>query len=77
MSLSVQTFRAPKEGIAIAVREGKYKGRKPVDIKDFSAHYDRYMRREVTKAQLAIDLDVSRPTLNKLIQEHEKSHASA
>jgi len=66
-----------KEGIAIAVREGKYKGRKPVDIKDFSAHYDRYMRREVTKAQLAIDLDVSRPTLNKLIQEHEKSHASA
>lgn len=66
-----------REGIAIAVREGKYKGRKPVDIQDFSAHYDRYMRREVTKAQLAIDLDVSRPTLNKLIQEHEKSHANA
>ncbi len=36
-----------KEGIALAVKEGKYKGRKEVSIPDFGKHYDRYMRREV------------------------------
>lgn len=31
-----------REGIAIAVREGKYKGRKEVIIKDFDTQYSRY-----------------------------------
>jgi DNA invertase Pin-like site-specific DNA recombinase len=61
-----------KEGIAIAVQEGKYKGRKEVQITDFSAHYARYKAREVNKAQLAAELSVSRPTLDKLIKEHEQ-----
>ena len=60
-----------REGIALAVQAGKYKGRKEVKIKDFSSHYGRYMRREVNKAQLAKELGISRPTLDKLIQEHE------
>ena len=60
-----------KEGIAIARREGKYKGRKEVKIDDFAAHYERYMKREVSKAQLAAELKISRPTLDKLIQEHK------
>ena len=60
-----------KEGIAIAKREGKYKGRKEIKIDDFPAHYARYMNREVNKAQLAAELKVSRPTLDKLIQEHK------
>ena len=34
--------------------EGKFKGRKEVEIKDFDIHYKRYMNREVTKAQLAL-----------------------
>jgi len=61
-----------REGIAIAKRQGKFKGRKEVEIKDFDIHYKRYMNREVTKAQLALQLDISRPTLDKLIVEHEK-----
>jgi DNA invertase Pin-like site-specific DNA recombinase len=60
-----------REGIAIAVKEGKYKGRKEVSIPDFDKHYERYMNREVSKVQLAKELGVTRPTLDKLIKEHE------
>lgn len=61
-----------REGIAIAKREGKFKGRKAVDIPDFQKHYERYKSREISKAQLAKELKISRPTLDKLIAEHEK-----
>jgi len=61
-----------REGIAIAVKDGKYKGRKEVKINDFPAHYARYKAREINKAQLAAELDISRPTLDKLIKEHEQ-----
>ena len=61
-----------REGIAIAVKEGKYKGRKEVKIDDFAAHYNRYMERKVNKAQLAAELEISRPTLDKLIKEYEQ-----
>ncbi|MBZ5753047.1 recombinase family protein [Metabacillus rhizolycopersici] len=61
-----------REGIAIAKAEGKYKGRKEVTIPDFDKHYKRYMNREVSKTQLAIELGVSRPTLDKLIKEHQQ-----
>jgi DNA invertase Pin-like site-specific DNA recombinase len=60
-----------KEGIALAVKEGKYKGRKEVNVPDFNKHYDRYMKREVSKVQLAKELGITRPTLDKLIKEHE------
>jgi DNA invertase Pin-like site-specific DNA recombinase len=59
-----------REGIAIAVREGKYKGRKAVTVPDFGKHYNRYLRREVSKAQLARELKISRPTLDNLIKRH-------
>jgi len=62
-----------REGIALAVRAGKYKGRKAVEIQDFTAHYERYLKREVNKTQLAKDLCVSRPTLDKLIRENENN----
>lgn len=60
------------EGIAIAKREGKYKGRKPVEIDSeiFRTQYNRYMNREINKVQLARVLKVSRPTLDKMIKEH-------
>ncbi|MBQ4264804.1 MAG: recombinase family protein [Clostridia bacterium] len=63
-----------REGIALAVQEKKYKGRKEVQIDNFDVHYQRYMRREVTKAQLAKELNISRPTLDKLIKEHESKN---
>lgn len=58
-----------REGIAIAKRQGKYKGRKEIAVADFSTHYARYMSREVSKSQLAKQLGISRPTLDKLIMQ--------
>ena len=60
-----------REGIALAKKEGKYQGRKEVNIKDFDKHYNRYRNREVNKSQLAKELGISRPTLDKLIKDHE------
>ena len=60
-----------REGIAIAKQKNKYKGRKPKDIKDFGVWYDRYKVREINKVQFAKEIGVSRPTLDKLIKEHE------
>ena len=59
-----------REGITIAKRNGVYKGRKAVTIPDFEKHYKRYANREVSKALLARELGISRPTLDKLIAEH-------
>ncbi len=60
------------EGIAIAKREGKYKGRKAIEINTdtFKAQYNRYMNREISKTELARVLKVSRPTLDKMIKEY-------
>ena len=63
-----------REGIAIAKEKGKYKGRKEVNIKDFDKHYKRYITREVNKSQLAKELGISRPTLDKLINEYEENN---
>lgn len=64
-----------REGIAIAKREGKYKGRKAVDIPDFGKYYEQYMQRGITKTKLAEELKVSRPTLDKLIREYRTGKA--
>lgn len=62
------------EGIAIAKEEGKYKGRKKKEINPaFVEGYNKYLNREISKSKLAELLNVSRPTLNKLIEEYKKS----
>lgn len=60
------------EGIAIAKREGKYKGRKAIEIDTvkFETQYERYLKREINKTELAKVLKVSRPTLDKMIKEY-------
>ena len=60
-----------REGIAIAKEQGKYKGRKEVKIDNFEEYYNRYLNREFNKTQLAKELGISRPTLDKLIKEYE------
>lgn len=62
-----------REGIAIAKREGKYKGGKAKDVPHFEDYYSRYMSREINKSTLAKELGISRPTLNKLIDGYETS----
>lgn len=61
------------EGILIAKREGKYKGRRPIQIDNdiFKVQYERYQSREINKSQLAKVLKVSRPTLDKMIEEYK------
>ena len=58
-----------REGIALAKQQGKYKGRKEIKVDNFHYHYNRYLTRQVNKSQLAKELSVSRPTLDKLINE--------
>jgi len=66
-----------REGIAIAKRQGKYKGRKPVTVPDLPRHYDRYQRREISKATLARELRISRPTLDRLFARYEQQREGA
>lgn len=66
-----------REGIAIAKEKGKYKGRKKIRIQNFGEYYQRYEKRELNKGQLAKMLKVSRPTLDKLIDEHKHQVANA
>lgn len=73
-----------REGIAIQkeldkkrkAEDKKYKGRKAVSIdKDtWNKYYSMYLARELTKVQLANELGVSRPTLDKLIKEHKEAN---
>ena len=60
-----------REGIAIAKAQGKFKGRQVKEIQGFDTQYTRYVNREITKSQLAAELCISRPTLDKLIKEHQ------
>lgn len=69
----VNLLERQREGIAIAKRNGKYKGGKRKTVNDFAGHYARYMSREITKSALARELNISRPTLDKLIAEYNKN----
>ena len=66
-----------REGIDIAKRQGKYKGRKPIEIPNLAYYYDRYKHREISKPALARELKISRPTLDKLFEEYEKNNRPA
>lgn len=61
-----------KEGIAIAKREGKYKGRKSVSVPNIGEYYQKYMSRRGTKTSIAQELGISRTTLDKLFKQHEE-----
>lgn len=62
------------EGIAIAKANGIYKGRKPVQVENFGEYYTRWKNRELNKADLIKLLNISRPTLNNLFREYERTH---
>ena len=60
-----------REGIAIAKREGKFKGGqvKKIDDAAFNKLYEEYKSREINKKQMAAALKISRPTLDKLLKD--------
>ncbi len=70
---SLETMEKRQRGIQKAKEENRYKGRKSIDIDNdtFEKEYARYIRREITKCDLANILHISRPTLNKIIKNHE------
>lgn len=59
-----------REGIAIAKKEGKYKGgkEKPIDMELYTELLKDYNTRKINKVQFAQKLGVSRPTLDKLLK---------
>lgn len=61
-----------KEGIYIAKQAKKYKGRKAISIDEnkFSLLLEEYKNRKINKVEFAEKLNVSRPTLDKLIKEN-------
>ncbi len=59
-----------REGIELAKKRGVYKGRKPIKVDNFEKFYDLYTTREINKSQMAQQLNISRPTLNKLIKKY-------
>ena len=62
-----------REGIAIAKSQGKYKGgqEKKVDEDLFEKNYTLFRGDMITKSEFAKRLDVSRPTLDKLLKQRE------
>ncbi|OUP53957.1 resolvase [Butyricicoccus pullicaecorum] len=64
-----------REGIEIAKREGKYKGRKPRQLDNVAELYAMWQSGEKSKVQIARDYRISRPSLDRLFKEHEKAGA--
>ena len=67
-----------KEGIAIAKKKGIYKGRKRIDVRDlpaFDRYYEQYMRHDISKAEIARKLKVSRTVVDRLVAERRASDA--
>lgn len=58
------------EGITIAKAQGKFKGSKPrpIDEELFSQLYQKYMNREISKANMARQLGVSRPRMDRILK---------
>ena len=67
-----------REGIAIAKKHGAYRncGRKTksVDHGRFMDCYNRLLHNSITKVAMAIELGISRPTLDKMLYEAEKGN---
>lgn len=62
-----------REGIEIAKSKGKYAGRKKirVDKEAWESCRTRYYSRTLSKSKWAKELGISRPTLDKLIEEYD------
>lgn len=61
-----------REGIAIAKRAGKYKGRKKTEVDDMAGIYHDWVTRHKSKSAIAREHGISRPTLDRLLKEYER-----
>lgn len=67
-----------KEGIAIAVEQGKFKGRRPMKLneKKFNDLYQEMKKGYITKVEMAEELKISRSTLYRRLEEFEEAEAN-
>lgn len=65
-----------REGIEIAKREKRYKGRQAVKVDEniFNSLLQEYINRKINKVEFAAKLNISRPTLDKLLKENSGVH---
>jgi len=63
------------EGIAIAKQEGKYKGRKPIDIdKDkFKILYEKWKEEEITATEFMRQMNLKPSTFYRKVKQYKKS----
>jgi len=62
-----------KEGIEKAKAAGKYKGRVRIKVPNFNEYYDMYINKKITKTDIAKELNISRPTVDRLMKEYKES----
>ena len=60
-----------REGIAIAKREGKYKGRKPLELDNFDVVYALWKSGEITVVSASKELGISRYTFYNKVKQKE------
>ena len=60
-----------REGIAIAKREGKYKGRKPLELDNFDVVYALWKSGEITAVSASKELGISRYTFYNKVKQKE------
>ena len=61
-----------REGVAIAKREAKYKGRKKTEIDDVAGAYHAWVHGTRARQRFARENGISRPTLDRLLKEYER-----
>lgn len=67
------TLERQREGIAIAKSEGKYKGRKPIQVDEekFKEVYDRWKAGKIKAVEAMIELELSKPTFYRKVKLFE------
>jgi DNA invertase Pin-like site-specific DNA recombinase len=62
-----------KEGIAIAKAEGKYKGRKPIEVdqREFEAVYQEWKAEKIMAVEAMEKLNLSKPTFYRKVKAYE------
>lgn len=61
-----------REGIAIAKENGKYKGRKPLELEQFNEVYNAWKKEELTALRASQLLKISRATFYKKVKAYEE-----
>lgn len=67
------TLQRQREGIEIAKREGKYKGRKRIERSDFPKVYELWKNNEITATEAMRRLDMSRTTFYRRVRDIENT----